>query len=819
MPISLQELIDEISVERTVLIFGAGASIPSNAPSVSKLIQEISDEFKIEATGLNLREIAGLAENKRNRHDLIKTIRRQFRGLKPQGALLNLPLYPWKSIYTTNYDQLVEDSYLRGKKPIKSYSSNFDFTADTDLGTTKLFKIHGTIDKDVADGHASRMILTDLDYDATSEFRETLYDRLKADIDPGTSVVIIGQSLADEDLRDVVQRAISINQKAKAAGRISLLLYQRDENRAKLFELRGIRIVFGGLDDFFNALGLRFKDSKPPILDTTNPLDFITRLRPITIDLNEEIDVDRADVSAIFSGWAATYADISRGFTFDRTVASDIVQYFSDPSKLCAILLGASGVGKTSAARQAMLRLRGQGYLGFEHKIDHPISAENWLSLALRLKSNNERGALFIDEAHSQLFELNTLVDMLVIGKCQSLKLIIVSTRNHWGPRVKTPNMYAFGKEFQLSQLSSREIDLLLAVVETVPEMRVLVEQGFGGFSKHERRRRLVERCEADMFVCLKNIFASEKFDDIILREYGTLSLDSQEIYKWVSAMEHSGIRVHRQLVMRILNVDANAISGILSNLADIVSEYNVNVQEGVYGWKIRHYVIAGIISKYKFYEMDKIIDLFLKVIDNISPTFEIEIMTIRQLCNMESGISTIPDRSIQNTLFRKMMSIAPGERIPRHRLIRNLIESGEFEKAESEIRIFEKDFGKDASITRYRISLMIARASGSNGLLYEDRLVIFTEARELAVAAVTRFNTNKYVMGIYCELGIEIYKLTRQSDIFEEGLAIMKKAENRLGDPEVTKMMVKYQRRFSSHVNLNQSTGEKTRFLNDLLE
>ena len=39
-------------------------------------------------------------------------------------------------------------------------------------------------------------------------------------------------------------------------------------------------------------------------------------------------------------------------------------------------------------------------------------------------------------------------------------------------------------------------------------------------------------------FVCLKNIFASEKFDDIVLREFAELDEQHREVYRLVSAME-----------------------------------------------------------------------------------------------------------------------------------------------------------------------------------------------------------------------------------------------------------------------------------------
>ncbi len=181
MTTSIQELVDEIVPERTVLIFGAGASIPSDAPSVTKLIARISQDFNIDSEGLTLSEISGLAERKRNRRDLIAAVRDEFKGVRAKGSILNLPLYSWKSIYSTNYDEVVEFAYAKASKALTAFSSNFDFTIHADQGATKLFKIHGTLNKDVADGNASRMILTDLDYDQTQDYREALYLRLAGD--------------------------------------------------------------------------------------------------------------------------------------------------------------------------------------------------------------------------------------------------------------------------------------------------------------------------------------------------------------------------------------------------------------------------------------------------------------------------------------------------------------------------------------------------------------------------------------------------------------------------------------------------------------
>jgi hypothetical protein len=118
-----------------------------------------------------------------------------------------------------------------------------------------------------------------------------------------------------------------------------------------------------------------------------------------------------------------------------------------------------------------------------------------------------------------------------------------------------------------------------------------------------------------------------------------------------------------------------------------------VDEKESIYAWRTRHNVIANIITRYKFNDTDKMVALFEQVIRNLQPTYDIEVMTIRELCNINTGIPSIPAKETQNRLLRMMISRAPGERVPRHRLIRNLISSGDYDRAETEIRVFESDF------------------------------------------------------------------------------------------------------------------------------
>ncbi|WP_207412353.1 SIR2 family protein [Methylobacterium sp. SD274] len=700
-------------------------------------------------------------------------------------------------MYTTNYDEIIEGAYKRRMRSIKVYSTNFDFTMKDSPDETEYFKLHGTISKDVSLGDRSRIIITEADYDVTDQYRDQLFDRLKADIGE-SHLIIIGHSLADEDIRTVVNRALSLRARSGLQGRISLLMYSRDEGRASLWEARGVEIVFGSLDDFF--AGLVGKIDVAPTADVSgDPLDSLIALRPSTIDAAHALATQPSNVSAMYNGWPATFGDISAGIAFRRLMADDIVDAFAKSTTHIAIMLGPSGVGKTTAARQVLKSLVDSGFHAWQHSEDQVFLPDKWREMALKLTSQSLNGVLLVDDAHTELPKINELVDGLHRDGSTSLRLVLVSTNHNWGPRLKSPPLFKIAKTFNLNKVAGSEIDRLLDSVDRNNTLRVLVESEFAGYNRAERRRRLTQRCEADMFVCLKNIFSSDKLDDIILREYATLENTLQDIYKSVAAMESAGVHVHRQLVIRLLGLPADQVSSVLARLEDIIHEKAVDTRTGIYSWRGRHQVIMKIIAEHKYYEKNKRYDLFERIIDNIRPTYDIEIRTIRDLCNVESGLATIVNLKDQNFLLRKMISVAPGERVPRHRLIRNLIEMGHFDAAETEIKTFRSDFRIDAPTTRYRIKLATARAVRSKGLMQEDRIALIGKAEAIAVEAAKRYKSQKSVLGAYCEVGIEIAKLTGKFETFDSAISLLKKAEEDIGDADISKMVARFERRMSA--------------------
>lgn len=315
MSITLAEAAKRIKPRNTVLLFGAGASIPSGVPSVHNLISYLSSEFSVDGDDYSLSEIASIIEDNYSRKELVESLRKKIDRVRVTGSLLNLPLYDWKSIYTTNYDRLVEQAYESKNKKISVVTSNFEFGNQQIPEQTRLYKLHGTIEKDEVDGVRSRIVISENDYELTSEYREALYDSLRSDLN-GSDLLIIGYSLSDQHIKDLIHRAVEINRKAYAGGSVTLIMYTPDDYRAKLHEKRGLRVAFGNLDDFFVELHQQYEPETNIYLSTGDPLDRFPHLRPITVDVKHSLETEEKDASSIFNGWPASYADIRGGAYF-----------------------------------------------------------------------------------------------------------------------------------------------------------------------------------------------------------------------------------------------------------------------------------------------------------------------------------------------------------------------------------------------------------------------------------------------------------------------------------------------------------------------
>jgi hypothetical protein len=350
-----------------------------------------------------------------------------------------------------------------------------------------------------------------------------------------------------------------------------------------------------------------------------------------------------ADPVKVYNGAPATYADIKAGFTIPRAVEHRLLESQNGARGFFLVLSGAAGVGKTTLARRILAKRHEEGFVCWEHLNSFPLEPAAWLGVERRLREAGQQAFLLIDDCAAALPAVNRLVDSLGRLDRPFLRLVITANTAQWQSRNKSPYFFSRGSLERLSRLTESDIDHLVSLVDQQPRIRQLVEDSFLALGRHQRVAHLRDRCSADMYVCLKNIFGNDELDGILLREYADLAPELQDIYRHVAVIQAMGGRVHRQLILRLLNIESGTLQALLALLEGVVDEFDIDPAAGLYGWATRHEVIARVVATYKFAAMDELRDVLTRLIEGLNPTVWVELETARAICSSDWGINRLP--------------------------------------------------------------------------------------------------------------------------------------------------------------------------------
>jgi len=242
-------------------------------------------------------------------------------------------------------------------------------------------------------------------------------------------------------------------------------------------------------------------------------------------------------------------------------------------------------------------------------------------------------------------------------------------------------------------------------------------------------------------------------------------------------------------MVLRLSGISASSIAPTLDVLEGVIEEAKDNggsgSDRGIYLWRTRHEVVAQIVTKYKYSDPVERKDLFENVIESANPTYYVELRSLRELCNGEWGIRSLPNPADRIYLYRKIATVVPNDRVSRHRLIKELLDADLLGEAEAELRLASDDLGLDPPFQRYKVRLLIQR-SRAGDLQADDRKAMLRQAVAEAEIGLRKFRDSKYMYLVLGDIAEEWHMLTKESGLAEWAAMHIRRGYEVLQDPDL---------------------------------
>ena len=435
------------------LFLGAGFSIGSKSESDlidgkdlknlivdTFLVPKVNEDELKEIKEYNLRRVCETVHQVKEGELLKDLLVKIFSKTFPSGNKFHLKLtnYQWRSIYTVNIDDLVENIYLTNKKELFIQNSK-KLKEQPNKNTTVLYKLHGCVNKP-----EEGFIFSE------SEYNELITKKLDAKLNRLTheiqnnDVIFIGASLDEPDINYYIQ----VYKNAGCKFRKNRLVFI--DPHPSLYLKNTIKDLDATLIEATTEEFLNFIDSLK-----YNP----DELKKALISLNYSgihrlSDIEKTYInpyeSKLYFGEYCIWQDISDGWIFEIETFKNAVKSLDDLISMeksigCFSIYGPILSGKSCLLKNMGYYLRKNNFDVLEYKgIEFSEEAlKNYIE-----KSQNNKFALIVDNGAHNYEKIEKIFNWNIPNK----KLIILTaSREYYHKRKK---YYLLGNNFSEYKLS-----------------------------------------------------------------------------------------------------------------------------------------------------------------------------------------------------------------------------------------------------------------------------------------------------------------------------------------------------------------------------
>ena len=635
-------LVQEVKRGNVVLFLGAGAAMGSqsqcgkNMLGVRELINELSDRF----LGGNTEDysLASASELAISESDLVSVqsfISELFEIYCPANFHMKIPLFKWKSIYTTNYDLLIERSYLPENKPLQIlvpiYSSK-DRVDSLIKSENHLpyVKLHGCITK--VDELSPPLILTIDQYVTHREQREALFERFKH-LGSSNTVIFVGHSLEDPDVRQILHE---IGQMTSSRPRFYAVMPHFSDMQGRLWEGKKVTLLKGTFEDFLSSLeeSISLVERTIVIKERGHEVErrFISNdfeLTPNTLLVLESqltyvcaaMPTEECNPTIFYHGYSKNWSAIQSNLDIQRTITDEIIsqvmlteEHEKTSQTELYLISGSAGAGKSIILKRT----------AWDSSVDYNKICLYWASED-KIDSNSvieiaekvgERIFIFVDRPAAHVPDL-----MLLLKRLRDSGLpatcIVAERTNEWNAECK-PLHNHLTDVFPVRYLSHKEIVSLIAKLDEYKCLGVLAgkpqEDQISAFSQKAGRQLLVALHEATM---------AKPFQEIIYDEYRNIVPEKAKlIYRTICVMNRLGVPVRAGIISRIHGVSFEGFKErFFSPLENVVTTTKYNPAFD-HAYEARHPWIAETVFTHSLIREEDRFDVYMTLINALDIGF-----------------------------------------------------------------------------------------------------------------------------------------------------------------------------------------------------
>jgi tetratricopeptide (TPR) repeat protein len=679
-----KHLVNEIGQGNVVLFLGAGASFGAISPNMTKIPngQELADLIAKKYLGdefvnQQLTYVSELAISQSNLFDVQKYIYDLVEPFKPAEFHKLIPSFNWRSIYTTNYDYIIEESYKSAQNKIQELSVVIRNTRAQNIHKSEnslpYYKLHGSL-SEINDPELP-LILTPDQYIDHKNSRERLFNKLLEECYSFT-FIFVGYSFSDHDIRAILHL---IEQEKEGRPRFYLVGPMIKDVEMAYWEGKKISSLKMSFKEFLEEI-----DNKIPLLSRqvakitpvySNPIysHFIVPLDDINISpglttfINNDIDFVNASISStntspkeFYKGYFFNWDPIIKNLDARRKVAENIIyeriledRYANiDAGAFFILIQGHAGSGKSVMLK----RIAWEAAVSFNKfciflKPNTNIRYENIYELYRYIKV---RIFIFLDNVISRDEEIK---EILFKSNKDNVPITVIGTErtNIWNQDANqlVPFVSSF---YMVEYLNDKELNDLIELLQLHHSLGSLENR-----SIEEKRELLGPRAGRVLLVALYEATQGKPFRELIKDEFESIYPDqAKTLYLTICIMHMLGAYARAGFISRVHGINfARFKEEFFKPLQFIVfdrRDYKIND----YIYLTRHPHIAQMVFETVLVDEEQRYNEFIRILTYLDIDYESDRTAFIYLTNAKKLLELFPNGYFIQKLYDEAIKISP---------------------------------------------------------------------------------------------------------------------------------------------------------------